>query len=202
MINTKHLTLLAFASSALLFSGCSHTSYTFSSQNGQHKNENKQFHTTKVSVNLVAYPYPYYFDRPYYFFDNMYYYGGRYRNGLYHYGHRQFRHGHYYNRGYRYYKGRRYRARRGQYGYYTNRNNYQSSHQYRKYINKRQRRLDRGRDYNRGKIVPNYKNKYIKKEKINRLNNNVSHSNIRRSKVNSIAQRKVRRRTTRQRPQR
>ena len=157
MINTKHLTLLAFASSTLFFSGCSHTSYTFSSQNRQHKNENKQFHTTNISVDLVAYPYPYYFDRPYYFFNNMYYYGGRYHNGLYYYGHRQFRHGHYYNHGYRYYKGRRYRARIGHYGYYTSRNNYQSSHQYRKHNNKRQRRLDRGRDYNRREIVHNYK---------------------------------------------
>jgi len=199
MINTKHLTLLAFASSTLLFSGCVHTPDTFSNQNRQHN-------TPSVNVSLVSYTYPYYYNRPYYFFDNMYYYGGYFSNGIYHYGNRQFRHGHYYSRGNRYYKGRRYRAVNGQHGHYTNQNYYQRSQQYRRnnrsYDRKTQRRLDRGRAYNANQLVHNNRDNYNGtfrgqlKSSRSVLKNGIKRSSVvnRNSNSASVVQRTVRQR--------
>ena len=139
MIKTKHLGMIAIASTTFLFSGCIQQPDTFSNHNGYYNN------APRVNVSLVSYAYPYYYDRPYYFLDGLYYYGGYYRDGFYHYGHRHFRHGHYYAHGNRYYNGRRYRAQNGVHGYYRNRGYYERSHAYRE----KRRSTDRGRVYDR-----------------------------------------------------
>jgi len=142
MIKIKYLGMIAIASTTFLFSGCVHTTDTFEQQNsGQYT------HSPYNNVSLASYAYPYYYDRPYYFLNGLYYYGGLYRNGFYNYGHRRFRHGHYYTHGHRYYNGRRYRARNGHHGYYTSRGHYQRSDHYNNSHMVKHRSEDRGRIY-------------------------------------------------------
>lgn len=142
MIKTKHLGLIAIASTAFLFSGCVPVADPFYN-NGYYNT------TPRIATGLYSYSYPYYFNRPYYFYNGLYYYGGRYSQGYYYYGNRKFRRGHYYYRGNRYYNGRRYAARSGRYGYYKNRTEYQRAVRHRKTRKTRQRTLDNGRVYQR-----------------------------------------------------